>query len=80
MQTLPKMKGYASVKEAEAAYRNAAGIYRTLLRKAEGKPQPKTKKPEERESVLLQLAESKKLLDEQEHKPKSGKKVLAQER
>ena len=80
MQTLPKMKGYASVKEAEAAYRKAAGIYRTLLRKAEGKPQPKTKKPEERESVLLQLAESKKLLDEQEHKPKSGKKVLAQER
>lgn len=80
LKMLPKMKGYASVKEAEEAYRKAAGIYHTLQRKAEGKPMQKTKKPEKRESVLLQMAESKKLLDEQERKPKSDKKVRAQER
>ena len=38
------------------------------------------KEAEERESVLLQLAESKQLLDEQEHKPKSNKKVRVQRR
>ena len=80
LQMLPKMKGYASVKEAEAVYRKAAGVYHTLQRKAEGKPRPKTKKPVERESVLLHLAEVKKLLNEQEYKPKSDKKVRAQER
>ena len=68
LQALVRMKGFDSVKDAEAAYRKAAGIYNTLLRKEEGKPLPK--QPEKKESVLLKMARAKKLIDEQESKPK----------
>ena len=73
LQGIPKLYGYDSVKDVEAAYRKAKAIYNKLQRMADGMSVPVVK--QEKSSVLMELARNRKVIDEQRVSRKEAEKA-----